>query len=181
MLIMSDQGRRVLTGGSANAACDAHARHVAMTAAVMALSLGALVYLLVRPDAVAFVPRALHRPLLVGPVIAQLAHWLPSFCHVLGFSLATALGAGFSRRSVTCSAMFWVAVNLLFEIGQHPAARDAVNGLLGGSSSWPLASVRQYCLNGTFDKADMAAAVVGAVAAWGIGCWATPRKLERGT
>jgi len=100
-------------------------------------------------------------------LFGMVGQWLPSFAHTLGFSLLTAaaLGLGAAPRHGACAA--WCLINAAFEFGQHlhfkAQLADAVQGGWG-SAPWarPLA---QYFLRGTFDWADMAAAVAGALAA----------------
>ena len=115
-------------------------------------------------------------PTLLIPAVQGLAsvnlfgtvgQWLPSFAHTLGFSLftAAALGPVAAPRHGACAA--WCFINVAFEFEQHAQFKthlaDAVQGGWG-STPWsrPLA---QYFLRGTFDMADVAAAVAGALAA----------------
>lgn len=113
-----------------------------------ALALGVLVYALDRPAwSVAFLPATLiHDSGFLGP----LAGPMPTFLHVLAFSLMTAalLAPTLRARFAACSA--WVAVNWLFEAAQHPALMEITgNGMPGA-----------------FDLLDMLAALLGAAAAF---------------
>jgi hypothetical protein len=131
-----------------------------------ALLLGGLVYLIDRPASlVAMIART---DAFAGrPVFGTLGQWLPSFVHPFGFSLLTAaaLPTRATPRYGVCMA--WGAVNLLFEIGQHAAMRqalaDALHRALGHTPAvrW----LADYFLRGSFDVGDMLAAALGAAAA----------------
>ncbi len=93
--------------------------------------------------------------------------WLPSFAHACGFALLTAVAL--PRRAAwhsgTCAA--WWAVNVGFEVGQHPAMSGPLVETLERSRgaemlTQPLAA---YLARGTFDPADLLAATLGALAA----------------
>ena len=133
---------------------------------LLVLAVGVLPYL---------TDRSASRTLLI-PAVQGLASlhlfgtmggWLPSLAHTFCFSLftAAALGPVAGPRHGACAA--WSFINVAFEFGQHAQLKahlaDAVQGGWG-SMPWarPLA---QYFLRGTFDIADVAAAVAGAIAA----------------
>ena len=100
-----------------------------------------------------------------GPGFGALGMWLPSFVHPFAFSLFTA--ALLPLRAVpaygVCAA--WCAVNLVFEIGQHPG----VSGLLAQAvqetfGSGPVGTaLARYFVRGTIDWGDIAAAVLGSL------------------
>jgi hypothetical protein len=131
-----------------------------------ALSIGVLVYLADRaaqhavlmPDIAVFGVRNLF---------GVLGQCLPSFVHALAFSLFTAavLKPGSTARLGACG--FWGAVNVAFEVGQHPAFSPMwAAALLGEAGNWAIAPcVLNYFLHGTFDPQDVCAAVLGASAA----------------
>jgi len=96
--------------------------------------------------------------------------WLPSFVHTFSFALftAAALPAHSAPRYGACVA--WCVVNIAFEIGQHPLVSaplaEAVQGSLGRTPlTRPLVN---YFLLGTFDVGDIAAAILGALAAGAV-------------
>ena len=143
---------------------DAAWRRPALLAAMAAAALlaGMLVYLIGRPPGHAMwipdLPIA-PRPLLFGPIGA----WLPSFVHPLAFALLTAavLPAGSPWRYGGCAA--WGAVDVAFELGQHAALEATWLDLAErGLAPVPLA---RYFIHGTFDVADLVAAMAGALAA----------------
>ena len=84
-----------------------------------AFAVGVLVYVADRNPAQAMLfptIAAFH----TGPFFGVLGPWLPSFVHPFAFSLLTAAAL---QRSVSpaygaCAA--WWAVNIAFEVGQHP-------------------------------------------------------------
>ena len=131
-----------------------------------ALALGLLVYLADRDPAQAqLIPAvaALAGRQWFGPI----GLWLPSLVHPFAFSLftAAALPARSAWRYHACA--LWCVVNVAFELGQYPRAsarlaeglQDAFGSAAAGRS------LANYFLRGTFDGADIAAAVLGAVAA----------------
>lgn len=134
--------------------------------ACLALALGLLVYLTDRePATAALIPSV---SALAGlHLFGALGPWLPSFVHPFAFSLftAAALPSGSAWRYHAC--VFWCAVNLVFEFGQHPQLgaplAEALQGSFGASA--PARWVSNYFLRGTFDGVDIASAVLGAVAA----------------
>lgn len=138
----------------------------AAVAGCLALATGLLVYL---------VDRDLSRSVLI-PAAAALAHppifgvlgqWLPSFVHPFAFSLFTSAALAPSRapRYLVCIA--WGAVNVAFELGQHPLASTRLAELLhAGFGHRPVVdALANYFVHGTFDPWDIMAAILGVVAA----------------
>ena len=105
--------------------------------------------------------------------------WLPSFVHPFAFALFTV-----ALRPVTgapalriCAA--WWAVNVVFELGQWPAAAAGIAAALqaGFGQAWPARALANYFVRGTFDRVDLLAATAGAVAAaWVIHLVVRPGK-----
>lgn len=131
-----------------------------------ALLLGVLVYLTDRSAASATMIPSVEA-LAGGHVFGAVGQWLPSFVHPFAFSLLTAaaLAAQCTWRYGACMA--WCVVNLAFEVGQHPRVSAPLGHWLQRSCgptslTRPLAG---YFLRGTFDRGDIAAAVLGALAA----------------
>ena len=91
--------------------------------------------------------------------------WLPSLVHPFAFGLLTALALPATWRQAGCAA--WGAVNGVFELGQHPSVgaplAEALQAGLGGSA--PVSLLADYFVLGSFDGRDLAAAVLGALAA----------------
>lgn len=136
---------------------------------VLALGVGALVYWTDRdPGSASLIPgvamfAGLH-------LFGAFGGWLPSFVHPLAFGLfSAALLAPRSRWEYGACA-FWFAVNVAFEIGQHPQVRGPLaDALRQGLGHGPVArAFENYFLRGTFDLGDLVAAALGAALAAGI-------------
>jgi hypothetical protein len=132
----------------------------------IALALGLIVYLSDRNAShAALIPAvaALGGSNLFG----ALGQWLPAAVHPFAFSLftAAALPSRSAWRYGACAA--WCMVNITFELGQHPLVSGYLVGVLqtGSGQSAPRSTLASYFLHGTFDRADIVAAVLGALAA----------------
>jgi hypothetical protein len=134
--------------------------------ACLALALGVIVYLTDRDAA-----RSMLMPdsaaLAGGNVFGVLGQWLPSFVHPLAFSLLTAavLAPRSTPRYGACVA--WGAINVAFEVGQHPLVSPRLaEALTGPLDGLPLVEpLARYFIHGTFDWGDIAAALLGALIA----------------
>ena len=143
-----------------------------LLAGVFLLLLGSLIYVIDRsPDQVYFTRYfGIHLKLWAADtrLLGALGLRLPSFFHVLSFSLIT--GAFFARGNMRYLAvcLFWVLVNVLFELGQK--YKDlAVNMTPDFFKHIPfLENTRAYFLNGTFDGYDLLAFFIGALAGFGL-------------
>lgn len=115
-----------------------------------ALALGVLVYALDRPaGSVAFLPVGMaYDSGFLGP----LAGPLPTFLHVLAFSLMTVAFLDPTRRARLAACGAWAGINWLFEAAQHPAFME-----ITGTG-----------MPGVFDPLDLLAALLGAAAAFGV-------------
>jgi hypothetical protein len=136
-----------------------------------ALSLGALVYLFGRsPESYGFGVFVMGHTSFIPPHrvwFGVLADNLPSFTHVFAFSLMTAGLLGLRKRGNLLICLLWFLIDTAFEIGQ---------GLkwisLAITPEWvkvhplPMANLQEYFRCGTFDIRDVAACLVGALAAF---------------
>jgi len=149
----------------------------------LALALGMVVYTADRdPAGVALLPNlaALH----TGPLFGVIGSWVPSFVHPFAFSLFTAVAAGASAAAAYRVCAGWWAVDVVFEVAQHPHVRPAIVQAmhdLNGSpwSRWLTQPLTNYLQAGTFDPCDLAAVTAGTLAAAGvvyffIGRWSGP-------
>jgi hypothetical protein len=129
---------------------------------VMWLGLGALVYLLDRTAGSFFWGNvSLHAR--IGFRIGVLGHWIPTFAHVIAWSLIT---AGVLRvrsvKGLTAVCLLWLGINAGFEVGQKFAV-SICRSLPHGSLAGPVTDLmRGYFLNGTYDTGDLWAAGLGA-------------------
>lgn len=105
-----------------------------------------------------------------GPRLGALGLWLPSFVHVLAFSLFSAALLAPTRRWAYGACAVWLAVNAAFEMGQHEQVRGPLaDALRLGLGEGPVArALANYFLRGTFDTGDLVAAALGAALAASI-------------
>jgi hypothetical protein len=135
------------------------------------LSLGALVYLCERsPESYGFgvIVRdylGFNRPhrMLFG----ALANNLPSLTHVFAFSLMTAGLLGTRRKGNLLICLLWFLIDTVFEIGQglKPISLAIIPEWFE-VHTLPMANLQEYFRYGTFDIRDIAAGLLGALAAF---------------
>jgi hypothetical protein len=134
---------------------------------LLALVAGAAIYVVDRvPGHAVLIPFNVAAPAHVW--FGVLGQWLPSFLHPFAFSLFSAAAAPRVTPRVTlvaCAA--WWAVNVVFELAQHPMIRAALFGLLPQPDAppVPLSLLVNYLRRGTFDIGDLIAITLGALAA----------------
>lgn len=133
-----------------------------------ALLLGTAVYLLDRPAGSAWLIPPAWQAGTPGAWFGAIGPWLPSFVHAFAFSLLT---AALLPRRPGCAALAcvaWGLVNALAEVGQHPAvSAQLAAGLQRAFEGAPLAArVGRYFVQGSFDTADLAAALAGSALAY---------------
>lgn len=134
---------------------------------IVALSLGGAIYVLIRPADSLILFSALSLSSAPGMLSHQSSFlWgsLPSLLHVLAFSLITASAVPRqSKRHVALVILFWVAVNVLFELGQTSTGKTMASELNLAMYCKPLFA---YFMNGTYDVNDILLAVFGGAAAY---------------
>ncbi len=138
-------------------------------AGCLALAMGILVYLTDRDGSRAMLIPTIGA-LAGGNVFGALGQWLPSFVHPFAFSLFTAAALPPCPRPRYAACAVWCAVNVAFELGQHPLVRVRLAGALHdhfGRISL-VRPLENYFLRGTFDVGDILAAALGALAAAGL-------------
>ncbi|HSW51602.1 MAG TPA: hypothetical protein VLG93_00095 [Sulfuricaulis sp.] len=95
--------------------------------AVVALSVGVLVYLLDRPpEHTYFLSHALTPAHAPHAWFGVAGNYLPAFLHVYAFVLLTAAVAGSSNVRVIRIGVAWFVIASLFELGQHPAVSPLI-------------------------------------------------------
>jgi hypothetical protein len=131
------------------------------------LLLGTAVYLIDRPPGV-FVPNALSLFERPEDVFGVLGRSLPSFAHVLAFSLFSAVIVGGGRQAAVTICLSWLLLEAGFELGQHATVAPVLTGLL---PTWfehipILATTPDYFIYGSFDARDLWASALGALTAY---------------
>jgi len=145
------------------------------------LGLGTLVYLGDRPCGSSYLQGYIQQLLpaagMDGISFGILGGWLPTFCHVVAWSLITAgVLALHSKPALAAICLLWLVINAGFELGQKYAA---AGGKLF-TDALPAAGIadifRNYFTNGTYDTGDLLAAVLGAGVAFILLLVITERK-----
>lgn len=93
--------------------------------------------------------------------------WLPTLLHTFGFGLLSAAAWPPHRAAARWSCVFWALVNLLFELGQHPAWQRPLAAAVDSlDDRWGAAAATARLLaQGRFDPGDLVAAAAGAALA----------------
>lgn len=101
------------------------------------------------------------------PLFGPLAGQLPTFLHTLAFILLTAAVLRPWPRSLPAIAVFWFALECLFEIGQrNPWDEYITASLPGWFSHVPFLEASEgYFVRGTFDPLDLCSIGLGAAVA----------------
>lgn len=158
----------------------AHTHGVLLAAlAFGVLACGALLYLAERdPARVWLMPAGWSIAPLRGLLPAVVRDNGPSFLHAYAFSVLTALCLAPRARSVAIACGGWLAIEMLFEIGQHAkVARLLIEVLPQGlASTSAFARVAGYFTSGTFDPFDLIASALGVAAACATLTWPPMRK-----
>ena len=154
---------------------------IQFSAAVIALTVGILVYLLDRPaDTVYFVPDwwllADFTPALFG----SFGQYLPTFSHTFAFILLTTAVIAPHRKAAIVACAGWLVVNSFFEIAQRDdLAANIVRYLPGWFAEWPLLdNVAAYFLVGRFDPLDLVSIFAAAIAAYVLVLYSTRRGIR---
>ena len=139
---------------------------------IFLLVLGSLVYVIDRsPDQVYFTRYlGIHLKLLDSDprILGSIGLRLPAFFHVLSFSLITGAFFSASKKRYLIVCLGWLLVNCCFELGQKYKS-IALKLTPAFFEKIPfLENTRAYFLKGTFDIYDLAAFVLGALAAYGL-------------
>jgi hypothetical protein len=111
--------------------------------------------------------------LLLGVAVYSLARLggpVSTFAHTAALSLLTAGVLAGRRRDARIACGAWTVINIALEIGQLPQIRI---GLVGVLPDWLervslFDRTRSYFMNGTFDYADIVAALFGGMLALAV-------------
>ena len=137
----------------------------------LALALGVIVYILDRPaEHVYFLPQALSMYERIPSVFGRVGYHLPTFLHVMAFSLmlASVIGCGKQGGLIVC--IIWMVINSAFEIGQHQDIAPGIVELLPEWFSYVpiLDNTASYFIHGVFDPYDLLSIAAGALVAYVI-------------
>lgn len=143
------------------------AAHPVMVA-LCAIAVGVAVYAFLRPQPAAFLPAGWHRP-FSHDLPAAVMGGLPTFVHALVMSLATVAVLavrGDAARGGICTA--WCAVEIVFEVAQHPRVGLPLLASLpsGLADTGALTALGNFVRTGTFDPLDIGAAALGSWVAY---------------
>lgn len=138
-------------------------------AGLAALLLGIPVYLLTRPaESVLFLQYLPDIHFRIPFDAGGILYALPSFLHIYAFILLTASVVASSTHHLRLICLFWLVIELLFEIGQLHALALIITDHLPVSLSGSVwfEAIPNYFLQGTFDPLDIAGLLLGAMAAY---------------
>jgi hypothetical protein len=142
---------------------------VLASCASVALTVGLFVYAVDRGKLLGSWP--LNATVAVsGSLFGMLGYWLPSFIHPFAFGLLTAAARPSGLRPAYRACVAWWAVNVAFEVGQHPLVSARLANIFQSSIGTGAfqQSLSDYFTRGTFDVGDLLAATAGAAAAAGV-------------
>jgi hypothetical protein len=125
----------------------------------LALVLGALIYVVVRPEGSSYLSKVVSFPISLLTTVPFINN-LPSFFHVFSFSLLTSIVLA-GRKYVMLSCLAWLVINIVFEIGQHTTAQHFLEHYVALPQR-----LENYFQRGTFDLLDVVFCCFGALAAY---------------
>jgi len=137
---------------------------------IFLLSIGALIYLIDRAPgqtyflfSLPFEVSLYHRS---SPLFGPIGNFLPHFLHVSAFIFLTAGLLDCGKRGYLAICLFWMTVNVGFELGQKYS--DYAANLIPNwfDRVFLLENTKSYFLNGTYCRLDMAAIIIGGVSAY---------------
>ncbi|MCK4588150.1 MAG: hypothetical protein KAU29_12435 [Gammaproteobacteria bacterium] len=140
-----------------------------ITAAIGALCIGVLVYVLDRQvEYIYFLPGWLSLESQIGGFFGSIGNYLPTFIHVYALILLTAAVAVPSITKLIPVCLAWFTLDSLFEVAQlNPIAQWIGNHTPIWFSGIPfLDNTADYFLMGTFDVFDLLSIATGALVAY---------------
>jgi len=149
--------------------CRAKPVLIQVIAAIIALMIGVLVYLLDRPSAsVYLVPDSWSLGDSMPSVFGAIGNTLPTFAHTFAFILFTSALLAPWRWSAIAACAWWWALGSLFEIAQSDAwAKVIAAHVPGWFADWPLLdNVADYFVGGRFDLFDLVSIGLATVSAF---------------
>lgn len=144
---------------------------IQVVAAVIALTIGILVYLLDRPStSVYLIPDGWSFGNGLPPVFGSIGAHVPTFAHTFAFILFSSALLEPWRWTAVAACAWWLIVGGLFEFGQSDRWAASIAARV---PDWfahvPLLdNVADYFTAGRFDPIDLASIVVGTVCAFAV-------------
>lgn len=136
--------------------------------AIGMLLMGGVVYLVFRSGSPVYflagiIPEAVNYTVSTGYIFNS----IPSFFHTFAFILLIAIVLNPTRAGLPLICFGWMAIELFFEIGQHPfIAQYLTEWVPAWFANFPYLEVTNtYFLTGTFDPVDVLFILFGTVAA----------------
>jgi len=141
------------------------------------LIMGSLIYLLDRSHTLfPLIPIQLNFTSEIA-IFGRMGFYLPSLFHVVAFSLiGISLLRNYSKYNLAC-CLFWVMINLLFEIGQASSVTKFLKDhLFEYQHNAIINNILLFFELGTFDWKDMVSTVIGGFIAYSISWFIIVRK-----
>jgi hypothetical protein len=136
---------------------------------IILLLLGASVYIIDRPPSETYfifaMPFQFSLYDITPSVFGSLSNFLPHFFHVTAFIFLTAGFVDSGKRSYPVICLFWMTINLGFELGQKYG--DYAAGIVPAffDRIFLLENTRNYFLYGTYCHLDAVAIIIGGISA----------------
>lgn len=136
---------------------------------ISVLFIGLLIYFIDRPGDTYLVGKISGGTSFHGTIpglFGQIGYVLPAFIHIFSFSLITCglLGCGRKGAIIVCTS--WLVVNFAFELGQKFKSLPVSIIEKNYPENTFFEIFSNYFRFGTFDKYDLVAFVIGALAAY---------------
>ena len=136
---------------------------------VMALMFGTLVYITERnPDDIYFLSRSFSLFHAKLEIFGRHGDYLPTLLHSFALILMTATAIGKHKVSAITVTLFWMLIEISFELAQ---TQFMSNWILSNIPHWfehlpVLENTYSYFTYGSFNAMDLAAILIGSVAAY---------------
>jgi hypothetical protein len=137
---------------------------------MISLPVGVMIYLIDRPPDqtyfVSWVGSTISMYHVLPPLFGAFAQSLPAFVHVFAFALLSTGILACNRKGCMIACLAWLSVDVAFELGQKFGVWSSTLVPRWFEGIPLLENTANYFVLGTFDFMDLAAIVVGSVAAY---------------
>lgn len=133
------------------------------------LSLGIITYIAFRPSGQAtWIPEMISLDWSKFQIIVKIGNSIPSFLHILSFSLLTAGIMAQNKKNYMIICFTWFFINLLFEFLQANTVFTLLNSVSDNHDKLnPLLQwLKNFSMYGVFDPKDIIALIIGAIIAY---------------